>query len=128
MKHDQSPAEKHQDQFDATIERQLPTAMVAMTATAMGYLFPSHVLSDMLYQVRAVFDELSDGREFSANIYEDTYLQHVGFLKEIEEGNNLGYVRLMSDLYMLVMCVSSLEPLSCQLTMFLQVQTHLQFM
>jgi len=40
----------------------------------------------MLYQVRAAFDELSDGREFSADVYEDTYLQHVGFLKEIEEG------------------------------------------
>jgi len=91
-----------------TIKQQLPTMIVAMAATAMGYLFPFHVLSDMLYQVCAAFNELSDGHEFSANVYEDTYvqyLQHVGFLKEIEEGNNLDYVQLMSNLYMLVMCV-----------------------
>jgi len=46
--------------------------MVAMAATAVGYLFPSHILSDMLYQVHAAFDELSGGREFSVDVYEDT--------------------------------------------------------
>ncbi|KAM6491366.1 hypothetical protein JOM56_013140 [Amanita muscaria] len=106
----QSLGSKHSSRFTSSIkegaasnELELPPAMVAMAATAVG---PTHHLELLLYahgyvQVHAALEDFVMKQDFSADLYEDIYRKHVTFLDQIREGSIRRYHRLMSDLYRL---------------------------